>query len=256
MQLGYYLRHQVTNFVILFIERDGSTYMVSMLHSHPAIASVYEQFAVMRQKDQDAGEQLAWCRQFYSPPLIGKKAAHGFKTKLVDVLDPSGFAALLKEKNVHIIHMRRRNRVKAVVSRINARRLFESTGAWNLYNEADRMPPMVIDPHTFACYLKEREEADQTLNEFVEALQLPTICITYEDLLLQRDRILGDVFSFLQVPPYPVQGRTKKHTRDDLRQVVKNFDELRSQYAGTPYELMFDEVLLQEDALFSATGAS
>jgi hypothetical protein len=41
----------------------------------------------------------------------------------------------------------------------------------------------------------------------------------------------------------PLEARTLKHTNDDLRQVILNFDELRSGYAGTPYEHMFDEAL-------------
>lgn len=243
MQPGYYLRLQVTNFVILFIERDGSTYMVSMLQSHPAVTSVYEQFAVMRQENQSAGKQLAWCHKFYSPPFIGRKKAYGFKTKLVDVLDPSGFTSLLREKQVHVIHMSRRNRVKAVVSRINAQRLYEATGKWNLYNEANRMPAMDIEPQKFARYLKEREDADKELDHFVKALQLPTLHIVYEDLLTDRDSVLSEVFTFLDIPPYPVREKTKKHTKDDLRLVVSNFYDLRSHYLGTSYEPMFDEVL-------------
>jgi hypothetical protein len=40
-----------------------------------------------------------------------------------------------------------------------------------------------------------------------------------------------------------LDGATLKHTSDDLRQVVVNFEDLRRRYAGTPYAPMFDEVL-------------
>lgn len=247
MPLGLYLRPQVTSFVILFIERDGSTYMVSMLQSHPAIESVFERFADMRLKGASADEQLSWARNFYSAPLIGSDAAIGFKTKLVDVLDPAGFATLLKESRVHIIQMRRKNRVKAVVSRINARRLYEATGKWNLYDKSNRMPPMSIDLETFAHYLRDREEADNELTTFVSQLDLPTLHVNYEELLLDREGVLRNIFDFLNVPPHPVQEKTVKHTRDDLREVIENFDELRAEYTGTVYEAMFDEVLLPGD---------
>lgn len=243
MPFGLYLRPQVTPFVILFIERDGSTYMISMLESHPAIAAVYERFAVMRQKGEDAAAQLAWARDFYSAPLVGSTAAIGFKTKLVDVLDPVGFAALLQEKGVHVIQMQRRNRVKAVVSRINARRLYEATGNWNLYDRADRMPAALIDPTLFAQYLREREAADEQLDTYVAGLALPTLLVTYEELLVNRNAVLYQIFSFLNIAPHPVKEKTMKHTKDDLRAAVENFDELRAHYLGTPYEAMFDEVL-------------
>jgi len=241
---GLYLRHQVTPFVILFLERDGSTYMISMLRSHPEIRALYERFAVMRQKGQSAQEQLAWAQEFFTPPLIGRTAAIGFKSKLVDVLDPAGFARLLHEKQCRILHMRRRNLVKAVVSKINARRLHEATGNWNLYEKSDRQPPMTVDPERFATLLREREELDEALATFVEQLELPIQTICYEDLLLNRDDVLERIFSFLGVRAYPLEETTMKHTKDDLHQVLENFDELRAPYLNTEYEPMFDEVLI------------
>jgi len=241
---GIYLRHQVTPFVVLFLERDGSTYMIGMLNSHPEIETVYERFAVMRQKGQNAQEQLTWAREFFTPPFIGRTAAMGFKTKLVDVLDPDGFARLLHEKQCRIIHMRRRNRVKAVVSKINARRLYEATGNWNLYDKSDRRSPMTVAPERFAMLLQEREELDEALNAYVERLNLPKTVVCYEDLLQDRDRVLGEVFAFLDVRPFPVEETTMKHTKDDLREALENFDELRARYQGTEYEQMFDEVLV------------
>lgn len=241
-----YLRPQVTPFVILFVERDGSTYMISLLQEHPLIEAAYEQFAVMKQKEQSAQEQLEWARELWTPPLVGKKGALGFKTKLVDVLDMEGFRHLLHEKQVKIIYMYRRNRIKAVVSRINARRLHDATGYWNLYNESDRRPPMTADIAEFHQFVKEREDADNELSAFVESLQLPNLRVQYEELQQNKDVVLGRIFEFLDVPPATLQGRTKKHTKDDLHEVITNFDELKASFAGTPYAAMFDEVLATE----------
>jgi LPS sulfotransferase NodH len=240
----YYLRPQVTPYVILFIERDGSTYLTSMLMEHPEIQAEYEKFAVLRQQGATGKEQLAWLEGFLTPPWIGKKAALGFKTKLVDVLDMDGFTNLLKKKNCHIIQMRRRNMVKAVVSRINARRLYETSGHWNLYKESDRMPPLAIDPQQFDQYLEERRQADQALDNYTNGLGLPKIKVEYEDLLVNRDRAMKELFAFIKVRPQQLQGKTLKNTQDNLREVVVNFDILRDRYAGTVYGPMFDEVLV------------
>jgi hypothetical protein len=183
----FFLASQVSPFVVLFIERDGSTYLTSLLTSHPDVRVVYERFAVLRQNGADGAGQLAWAADYLSPPWIGRAAAIGFKTKLVDVLDPAGFAGLLQSCRCHVLMMWRRNHVKAVVSRINARRLHESTGNWNLYDSADRMPPMVVDPAEFEAFLQERQAAERQLQAYVEALALPTLRLVYEDLLLERD---------------------------------------------------------------------
>lgn len=110
--------------------------------------------------------------------------------------------------------MQRRNQVKAVVSRINAKRLHDVTGNWNLYNEKERLPAFEIDPDMFHQYLLERIQADEELTNFTEKLNLPTLKMVYEDLLVNRDRVLSRVFDFLGVDPFPVQGKTfKKHER-------------------------------------------
>jgi LPS sulfotransferase NodH len=241
--LGFHLRREVTPFVILFIERDGSTYLTSLLAGHREIRAVYERFSVMRQKGQNAAEQLAWARSFLTPPWIGRMAACGFKTKLVDILDPIGMAALLRERNCRVIQMRRRNHVKAVVSRINARRLHEASGNWNLYREEDRMPPLEIDPQEFDAFLQERMQAEQALQAYVDHLGLSSLTLCYEELLRSREASLRQVLTFLRVRPMSLDGRTLKHTSDDLRQVVLNFDDLRRRYSGTAYGPMFDEVL-------------
>lgn len=239
----FFFRSEVTPYVILFIERDGSTYMISLLTSHPQIQSVYERFAVMRQKGTNGKEQIEWARQFFSPPIITRYRAVGFKTKLVDILDKDAFLHLLREKNVRIIQMQRRNQVKAVVSRINAKRLHDVTGNWNLYNEKERLPAFEIDPDMFHQYLLERIQADEELTNFTEKLNLPTLKMVYEDLLVNRDQVLSRVFDFLGVDPFPVQGKTLKNTSDDLKEVILNFEQLRSKYSGTKFESMFDEVL-------------
>ena len=242
--MPYYFRNQVTPYIILFIERDGSTYLTSLLTSHPDIKAIYERFAVMKQKGGSAAEQLAWADEFLTPPLFGNSKAIGFKTKLVDVLDLDGFTELLRKKNIKIIQMRRRNRIKAVVSRMNARRLYESTGNWNLYDKSDRMPPMEVDPQLFAEYLAEREAADDELQAYVDQLGLPALKIVYEELLVDKVNVLGKVFEFLNVSNRSVQEKTLKNTSDDLRDAVINFDQLRSLYTSTPYAEMFDEVLV------------
>ena len=244
--IKFYLRHQVTPYVILFIERDGSTFLTSLLISHPEIKAVYERFAVLKQKGATSKEQLEWARSHFTPKLVNRHATSGFKTKLVDVLDLDGFAQVLREKNCRIIQMQRDNKVKAVVSRINAQRLYDASGHWNLYDKKDRMPSFVIDPGIFDQYLQEREQSESELIAYVNSLNLSTLKIIYEDLLVNRKKVLDQVFSHLNVQPHPLVSKTLKHTSDNLKDVIKNFDELRSQYKGTPYEPMFDQVLVPE----------
>ena len=71
--------------------------------------------------------------------------------------------------------------------------------------------------------------------------------VTYEELLPNPQRTFDALSTFLGLRPEPLHGRTEKATSDDLRLALANFDELRAQYAGTPYADMFDEVVASQE---------
>jgi LPS sulfotransferase NodH len=236
-------RFQVTPFVILFVERAGSTYLITALKSHPTVVALTEKLDALRQEGKSAAEQLTWARSFLTPPLVGRHRAIGFKSKTVDILDPTGFAALLRERRCKIVRLQRGNSVKAVVSTLNARRQYRVSGNWNLLSESTRLPSFEVDFGEFDALLHEREQLDRDLERYVEDLRLPTLALTYEDLLADQHAFVGRTLAFLGVEAQAAPGATLKNTRDDLREAVLNFDALRAQYRGTRFEPMFDEVL-------------
>ena len=239
----FFLSHQFVPYVILFIERDGSTYLSSLLSSHPNIEAVYERFAVLKQKDATSVDQLNWAEKFFTPSLINTVSARGFKTKLIDILDKQKFQDLCLKKNIRIIHMHRRNRVKAVISKINAKRLYDKSGYWNLYQEKDRIPATLFDVTQIDELIGEREVLEHELDNYVKNLNLTTLKVTYEDLLTNKDESLRIIFDFLKVMNKPVESKTIKHTNDDLKNVILNFEEVRNHYVNTPYFDMFSETL-------------
>jgi len=240
---SFYLRSQVCRYVTLFVERSGSTYLATLLSSHAEILAKREEFAHLRQRGVDGPGQLEWARTFWTPPWIGSNKAVGFKAKLVDILDPAGFARLLVDRKVRIIQLQRRNLVKAVVSTLNAKRLHDASGNWNLLKESDRLPAFRIDCGEFDQLLQDRIRWDEELESYASKVPLPRVKLYYEDLLREKQRFLDQVLDFIGVRPKPVQAKTLKNTKDDLREVILNFDELRGKYAGTPFDTMFDEVI-------------
>ncbi len=240
-------RFQVRRFVLLFEGRTGSTYLMEGLAQHPHIEARGEMLDPLLA--QGAAAQLAWTRRYLTPPWRGPHKAIGFKTKLRAILDPAGFAAILRTTPVSIIHMQRRNRIKSVVStfkvmQLNAPAAGRSNAArFNIYAEDQRPPPPVIEVAKFREILQQRAQREQALAAYIADMQRPTLNLFYEDLLLDRPRVFHEVFDFLGVEDYPVSGQAIKLTSDDLRQAILNFDELRAAFVGTPYLPMFDEVL-------------
>jgi LPS sulfotransferase NodH len=238
------LRFQATPFVMLFVERAGSTFLITALKSHPQVLALTEKFDAMRKEGKTAADQLAWSREFLTPPLVGRHRAIGFKTKLHDILDPDGFATLVREKRCKIIQLQRRNTVKAVVSTLNAKRQWQVSGNWNLLSEKTRLPAFEVDPAEFAELLAQREAWDRDLDAYAVKLGLPTLRLWYEDLLQDEQTFVRTAVKFLTGREHALKGGTLKNTGDDLRSAILNYDDLRKRYAGTRYESMFDEVLV------------
>jgi hypothetical protein len=213
---------------------------VGALASHPDICAKWE--GLLGKKDADA--QLQRARNFFTQSPSGGYTAVGFKTKLSQVKDREGFARFLRELGARIILLQRRNIVKHVVSWANSERIHDATGRWNLWNEEDRLPPTAIDVAEFDRKLEQVEKGKRALESYANSMELPTLWLDYEDLLVDRRATLERVFSFLEVRFEAVEGGSIKNTSDDLREAVSNFDELRSHYVGTPYEQMFNEVLV------------
>jgi LPS sulfotransferase NodH len=237
----FYFRNEISRYVLFLVGRVGSTYLQQLLNSVPNILALSEELRDLEEEGVDV--QLDWSRKFFSPPLLDRHKVRGFNVKLVHLVDPQRFAQLLLEKQCKIIHMQRRNRIKAVISRINGRRLYKKTGMYGLFDKSNRLPPMTVDLEEFDEFLQHREKVDREMEEYVKSLKLPKLPLYYEDLLKDKKEFLNRVFAFLEVEPYPVQDATLKITRDDLRDVITNFDVLRARYLGTEYETMFDEVV-------------
>jgi LPS sulfotransferase NodH len=237
----------VSRFVLLFEGRSGSTYLIEALASHPGILAEKECFAILVKNIEDKDgttpeDQVRWAREFYSTERCAGYGAVGFKTKWKDILRPDDFRDFLRERGMRVIVLQRRNRIKLLVSLFRAVRLEEETGEWNLYDERRRQAPIKIDLTEFDKYLGESEARHLEMRDYVATLDVPLLELSYEDILDDDQATFDRVCRFLEVPARPLAGKTRKHTSDDLRDAVANFDELKARFVGTRYESMFDEV--------------
>lgn len=212
-----------------------------MLDNHPDISAKGEILVGM---SADRQEKEALCAMQAGKDSSAGTRAAGLKSKFSDLADFDAFGELLRQIDAKVIHLVRNNRVKRAVSMINAIRLQASTGHWNLHVEENRLGVLEINPEEFDRRLQNMKKNDLKTQQQIKGLGVPVLPLAYEELLLDLDAVRQKVFSFLGVRNLPVDGNPLKATKDDLREVIKNFDELKEIYLGTEYECMFDEVLI------------
>jgi hypothetical protein len=232
-----------SRFVILNAPRVGSNFLCTVLNSHPAILCHHEIFnphvvGVARHL-QNSAFHLGTLEERQDDPLgflqrvwraNEGRAAVGFKLCLWQ--HEAAYEAVLPDRSVRKIVLKRRNRVKAFVSLLVARQ----TGEWVVYDDTGAPAPrprVRVEPDAL---LENVALHDRYYGETEEALRRSGqdyAVLWYEDLFAP-DALAGalDLLGVRGWPSLP-GGQTWKLTPVALRDVIDNFDYLSRGLRGT-----------------------
>ncbi len=210
-------------YVNLFPGRTGSTYLISHMQSHPQVVARYE---ILGRKNIDWQQQLECLDDLFRQKRAPVINAVGFKTKMHAVHNLPAFTDYLHEHGFRIIHQVRSNDLKLIISVVRAKILRNNQGTSNLF-EPNQKPvgPMEIPEPLFAR-AKKRLNVSRSLQEYIDTLNLPKLVVRYEELLENEQRVLNQVWDFLEVGRVSTRGQTRKNTPEDIRQAVTNLDEI------------------------------
>jgi len=224
-----------TNFILLFIGRSGSSYIIDMLNSHPDIVAERELLVPF----DDSESEYNCLNNLYNKQRDVNISAVGFKTKLTDVYDVGQFTKMLDEFDTKIIYLYRDNVIKQTVSRINRKRLHDDREHHNLEKGDKKLPAFSIETEEFKRWFEETNNRSLEIHDYVHNVKRPQLRISYEDLLENHDLVFKRIFDFLDVEPHKMESKLVKNTSDDLKDVLLNYDELKNLYKNTKFEEMF-----------------
>jgi hypothetical protein len=209
-------------------------------------------------------------RVFTEQPAV---RAVGFKFHYLHAFGYGGIAeAMSADGGLRIVHLLRRNKLRTLASKKIAeetgawmqhdagaqrrellRRTLSGAEIGRLARNPLRLierlrqivrPPRATPAAGRAAVRLTHEECEQFF--WAEALQAedyekrvfaghPQMTTTYEELVAERERVLGEVCAFLGVKPAPVSAPTlRRQNPEPLRDLIANYDELRASYADHP----------------------
>lgn len=231
------------HFVILHATRTGSNYLCTVLNSYPDILCHHELFnphvvGVARHLQGD-GSRLGtigerdddpdgFLRRVWQAGL--GYAAVGFKLCLWQ--HEPAWHAVLADRSVAKILLKRRNRVKAFVSLLLARQ----TGEWVVYDDRDApaaRPRVEVDHRALLDNIALHERFyRETEHRLVETGQAHAL-LWYEDLFTPGG--IAPALAMLGIKGVPVhpRGQTWKLGSASLRDTVANFEDLSRALQGT-----------------------
>lgn len=246
----------VSRFVVLAAPRTGSNWLCSMLDSHPEVLCHHELFnpagihAALSWRGGavdavDVGAVLGTQAERDRAPLdfvarVWSRArgcrAVGFKLNRGQ--NEAAFTAVLADRGVRKILLRRDNRLKTFVSeRIAAR-----TGLWESYPDSPRSQEQVrirVDLGELRRHIDENRAYYGSLT--AELAGQDVLALRYEDLVADgahasETGAWRPVFDFLGVGAAELKAETRKQNATDLRQIILNFDEVAAALQGTELE--------------------
>lgn len=272
----------VERFIVLCGARTGSNMLCSALNSHPRIVCFREVFNFLHPEAIDyhvdgyeprsAGDlelrerdPVGYARTRLFGQDAGTTSAAGFKYMYDHVWGyPGLLEALQADRDLRVVHLMRRNGVRAFLSY----KMAFATGEWQrpkrrpfamrlghavthpleaVSTQAQKMrarisPPdqrIVLDPEECVAYIRTRDEQQR---HFVDVFAGHAFHdVWYEDVLADRQPEFGQVQEFLGVEATTLVEEVERQNPGTLRELVKNYDELGHALAGTPYASMFEE---------------
>jgi LPS sulfotransferase NodH len=265
--------------MVLGSARTGSNLLLSLLSAHPHIKTYGELFNLDMLPKTSLTEVLddpvTYLRQKVYQDHKLEIAAVGFKMfydhltrdyfiKLIDVSDA---AVQLKEKytqfssfiesnyaweilderfrttweflradqSLAVIHLQRGNMLHTLIS---LKRAYMTSQWWSLKNGPQTILPVHLDPEECCRYFEKLSssaaEADAAFAGH------PKINVIHEDLIEKQQDTMQRIFAFLNVPYESVTTRMKKQNLESPRETVDNYEQLKSYFRNTRWDVFFE----------------
>jgi LPS sulfotransferase NodH len=242
-----------TRFIILGRSRSGTNFLRGLLNSHSQIVVLGELFQSKKaigwaypgymksQKDlalfHEEPVRFLESRVFKRFPR--RTSAVGFKIFYYHAQDDLWkpiWSYLVEQKNIKVIHNKRRNILRTHLSR----KLAGMTDVWvNTGGDSQDSRRVTLDYDECLKDFTQTREWENTYDAlFADHKKVE---IFYEDLATDYVSEMQRLQAFLGVDIEEVKPETFKQSHQPLSRAITNYDELKERFAGSPWEPFFED---------------
>lgn len=238
--------------VIVSSARSGSNYLVSLLASHPDIYQYGEVIgdSYMRRKEFQSLLRMCGTERYvkdcykkrFFKKVVGIKILYyqfkqyfGEKWGVHDV--PDVLESIHQDTEIKVIHLKRKNLLKILVSNEIARK----TGEYVIRDSGrkSRDESVALSPEKCRHFF---ESMEKTKAEFDDRFQdHDKFEIYYRDLVSNKNGIRQKLLKFLGVKPSLLKSNTFKQNQRPLSERIVNYNELKSHFQNTRWNNFFED---------------
>ena len=214
-------------FVVYCSGRDGSTLLVDLLNQLPEVHCDGE---ILHTRVTAPRLYVRYCESIAPGEAYGFKLLSYHLTHTQRVSSPAGFLRHLDSSGYKIIHLRRWNLLRQILSAFYVEHRGGYASGYQHQRSADGQPEvtrMSVDVAELDWWLGEFER--RARDEEAHLSGLRSLNLVYEDNLLRPEdhqSTVNRVADYLGVRPGPVQAGFARLTTDDLADFVSNHEEV------------------------------
>ena len=221
--------HRVNqHFAIVGNARTGSNYLLDGLDSSPAIRMYHEIFASHNRevgKDFDKIFSTVFRPESKDTRMVGFKVFYNHLTE-------AEWQKLVAHRDLKVIHLTRRNRLRTVISL----EIAFKTGQWTKSGNSGgpREKRVTIDPQKLLQRIEQIEAGEEaTRARFCDR---PILEVVYEELVRSPREVFQSVTEYLGVDAIdPDQIRLKRQNPETVDHLILNYDEVDAVLRNTRF---------------------
>ena len=234
--LGLVGQRRYKRFFVLTRSRTGSNLLVNFLNSHHAIYCENEIFQHLGDQSPESRLRQVYTRE---PFYIRAKGFKIFYYHPLDNPDSSLWQHLIDDRDIAVIHLKRRNILRTVVSR-------EIAGYQDVWHTHHPTSPLAAHDKQVTLSI---EKTAHLLSRTRHWEELATrqfrhhkvLELHYEELVKHTDSQWRKVTDFLGVDYKHPQTALRRQNPESLRELITNYNEMRGAFAGTEWESMLED---------------
>lgn len=230
-----------TFFAILFVGRQGSSYLQALLDSHPDATCEGELFSptarliadLVRRRTISFRNSRQKDVASYLEKMLHKKGSRvtGFKMPYLSLLEHTDAVEAFKRFGYKIVRLSRDNLLDQYISY----RLAALNNSWRSDYGPTKINDFYADPNDVLTAFEKWTSDNSALHRI--ASEFPNLHVTYEQLV-DGSGVLR-CLEFLNLRDAPLESRFKRQRTGAQSEIISNYDELKGHFIQTEWARHF-----------------
>ena len=229
--LPFFKSDNYTRFLIVGHPRTGTSLLHTFLNSHWNILSLNEPLT-------NTTDSRMLFKKY--PKLIKAIGFKYFYEYTEDASKRNTLIELLKNKNIKIIKIERKNYLRTYVSHCIA----EKTNEWSsteLKHYSIDYKKIFLTKEACLNAFAQYKKNEQDTNAIIKKFNIPVFETEYEMLIQQPNELMFAIQKFLGVSQLTPQSLLLRQNAEPLDMLIENYADLKSSFKGTEFEHFFNE---------------